>query len=87
MRFPSVTASYGIHPRQEESDEGFKAAVVDLIFGREISIIRHSVMEDVMKRVILAVSLLLPLFFSVASAQLTKMTVGYGAIAAGHLPA
>ena len=40
-----------------------------------------------MKRVILAVSLFLPLSFSVASAQLTKMTVGYSAIAAGQLPA
>ena len=41
-----------------------------------------------MKAVILAVSLFLPLsFYSVASAQLTKMTVGYSAIAAGHLPA
>ena len=40
-----------------------------------------------MKLVILAVSLLLPASFSVASAQLTKVTVGYGAIAAGNLPA
>src|SRR6516164_6366652 len=40
-----------------------------------------------MKAVILAVSLLLPLSFSVASAQLTKVTVGYSAIAAGHFPA
>ena len=40
-----------------------------------------------MKAVILAVSLLLPLSFSVASAQLTKVAVGYSAIAAGHLPA
>ena len=40
-----------------------------------------------MKRLILAVSLLLPLFFSVASAQLTKMTVGYAAIAAANFPA
>ena len=38
-----------------------------------------------MKAVILAISLFLPLSFSVASAQLTKMTVGYSAIAAGHL--
>ena len=37
--------------------------------------------------VILAVSLFSPLSFSVASAQLTKMTVGYSAIAAGQLPA
>jgi NitT/TauT family transport system substrate-binding protein len=40
-----------------------------------------------MKAVILAVSLLLLLYFSVASAQPTKVTVGYGAVAAGHLPA
>src|SRR5262245_61190423 len=40
-----------------------------------------------MKAVILAVSLFLLLSFSVASAQLTKITVGYSAIAAGHLPA
>src|SRR5262245_9429627 len=40
-----------------------------------------------MKRLILAVSLLSSLSFSIASAQLTKVTVGYPAIAAGHLPA
>jgi NitT/TauT family transport system substrate-binding protein len=40
-----------------------------------------------MKAVILAVSLLLPLSFSVASAQPTKITVGYSSIAAGQLPA
>jgi ABC-type nitrate/sulfonate/bicarbonate transport system substrate-binding protein len=40
-----------------------------------------------MKAVILAVSLLLSLSFSVASAQLTKVTVGYSAIAAGQFPA
>src|SRR5262245_66442996 len=40
-----------------------------------------------MKAVILAVSLFLPLSFSVASAQLTKVTVGYSAIAAGQFPA
>jgi NitT/TauT family transport system substrate-binding protein len=40
-----------------------------------------------MKAVILAVSLFLPLSFSIASAQLTKVTVGYSAIAAGHFPA
>jgi NitT/TauT family transport system substrate-binding protein len=40
-----------------------------------------------MKAMILAVSLFLPLSFSVALAQLTKVTVGYPAIAAGHLPA
>src|SRR5215510_2917238 len=40
-----------------------------------------------MKAVILAVSLFLSLSFSIASAQLTKMTVGYSAIAAGHIPA
>ena len=40
-----------------------------------------------MKPVILVVSLFLPFSFSVASAQLTKVTVGYGAVAAGHLPA
>ena len=40
-----------------------------------------------MKAVILAVSLFLPFSFSVASAQLTKVTVGYSAIAAGHFPA
>ena len=38
--------------------------------------------------VILAVSLFLPLsFYSVASAQPTKITVGYTSIAAGHCPA
>ena len=40
-----------------------------------------------MKPVILAVSLLLTLSFSVASAQLTKMTVGYSAMTSAHLPA
>src|SRR5262249_23948331 len=40
-----------------------------------------------MKAVILAVSLLLPFSFSVALAQLTKVTVGYSAIAAGQFPA
>ena len=40
-----------------------------------------------MKAVILAVSLSLPLSFSIASAQLTKMTVGYSAIGAVHFPA
>ena len=40
-----------------------------------------------MKAVILAVSLFLPFSFSVASAQFTKMTVGYAAIGGGHLPA
>ena len=40
-----------------------------------------------MKALFLALSLLLPLSFSVASAQLTKVTVGYSAIAAGHFPA
>jgi ABC-type nitrate/sulfonate/bicarbonate transport system substrate-binding protein len=40
-----------------------------------------------MKAVILVVSLFLPLSFSVASAQLTKVTVGYSAIAAGQFPA
>ena len=40
-----------------------------------------------MKAVILTVSLLLPLSFSIASAQLTKITVGYSAIAAGQFPA
>src|SRR5262245_34750652 len=40
-----------------------------------------------MKRAILAASLSLPLSFSIASAQLTKVPVGYSAIAAGHLPA
>ena len=39
-----------------------------------------------MKAVILAVSLFLPLSFSAASAQLTKMTVGYSAIVAGNVP-
>src|SRR5499425_686187 len=46
-----------------------------------------SVKENPMKALILAISLFLPFSFSVASAQLTKMTVGYPAIAAGHLPA
>jgi NitT/TauT family transport system substrate-binding protein len=40
-----------------------------------------------MKPVILAVSLYLLLSFSVASAQLTKVTVGYAALSAGQLPA
>ena len=40
-----------------------------------------------MKRGILAVSLLLPLSFYVASAQLTRMTVGYSAMTSAHLPA
>jgi ABC-type nitrate/sulfonate/bicarbonate transport system substrate-binding protein len=40
-----------------------------------------------MKAVILAVSLFLPLSFSVASAQPTKITVGYTSIAAGQCPA
>jgi NitT/TauT family transport system substrate-binding protein len=40
-----------------------------------------------MKAVILAVSLFLLLSFSVASAQLTKITVGYTSLAAGQLPA
>ena len=40
-----------------------------------------------MKAVILAVSLSLPLSFSVAPAQLTKMTVGYSAMTSAHLPA
>jgi len=39
-----------------------------------------------MKAVILAFSLLLPLSFSVASAQLTKITVGYSLIAAASVP-
>ena len=39
-----------------------------------------------MKAVILVVSLLLLLSFSVASAQLTKITVGYSAIVAGNVP-
>src|SRR5215475_14970358 len=40
-----------------------------------------------MKAVILIVSLFLPLSFSVASAQLAKLTVGYTSLAAGQLPA
>lgn len=40
-----------------------------------------------MKPVILAVSLFLPLSFSVASAQPTKMTVGYGSTSTNHFPA
>jgi NitT/TauT family transport system substrate-binding protein len=40
-----------------------------------------------MKEVILAVSLFLSLSFSVASAQLTKITVGYSSLAAAQLPA
>ena len=41
-----------------------------------------------MKAVILAVSLFLPIsFYSVVSAQLTKMTVGYSAMTSAHLPA
>ena len=41
-----------------------------------------------MKAVILAVSLFLPIsFYSVASAQPTKITVGYTSIGAGQCPA
>ena len=40
-----------------------------------------------MKPVILAVSLFLPFTFSVASAQLTKVTVGYSAISEPQFPA
>jgi ABC-type nitrate/sulfonate/bicarbonate transport system substrate-binding protein len=40
-----------------------------------------------MKPVVLAISLFLSLSFSVASAQLTKVTVGYAGIAAASLPA
>ena len=40
-----------------------------------------------MKAVILAVTLLLPLSFSVASAQLIKTTVGYGSTSTNHFPA
>src|SRR5215467_984034 len=40
-----------------------------------------------MKAVILAVGLFLLLSCSIASAQLTKITVGYAALAAGQLPA
>jgi ABC transporter substrate binding protein/NMT1/THI5 like len=41
-----------------------------------------------MKAVILAVSLFLPIsFYSVVSAQLTKMTVGYGSTSTNHFPA
>jgi NitT/TauT family transport system substrate-binding protein len=40
-----------------------------------------------MKRVISVVGLFLSLSFSVASAQLTKVTVGYSAVAGGQLPA
>jgi NitT/TauT family transport system substrate-binding protein len=43
--------------------------------------------ENPMKAVLLVVILLLPLSFSVASAQLAKVTVGYSAIAAGQFPA
>ena len=40
-----------------------------------------------MNAVIFAVGLLLPIsFYSVASAQLTKLTVGYGSISANHFP-
>ena len=40
-----------------------------------------------MKPVILAISLFLPFSFSVAQAQVTKVTVGYSAIGASHFPA
>ena len=40
-----------------------------------------------MKRFILAASLLLPFSFSIASAQLTKLTVGYSSTASAELPA
>ena len=40
-----------------------------------------------MKAVIFAISVFLPFSFSVASAQLTKMTVGYSAMTSAHLPA
>jgi NitT/TauT family transport system substrate-binding protein len=42
--------------------------------------------DDPMQAVILAVSLFLLLSFSVASAQLAKITVGYSAIVAGNVP-
>jgi len=44
-------------------------------------------MGNLMKPVFLAVSLFLTLSFSLASAQLTKVTVGYSAIGAVHFPA
>ena len=40
-----------------------------------------------MKRFILAAALLLPFSFSIASAQLTKVTVGYSSTASAELPA
>ena len=40
-----------------------------------------------MKAVIFAISVFLPFSFSVASAQLTKITVGYSAMTSAHLPA
>jgi len=40
-----------------------------------------------MKAALITVSLFLPFCFSVASAQLTKITVGYTSLAAGHCPA
>jgi ABC-type nitrate/sulfonate/bicarbonate transport system substrate-binding protein len=46
-----------------------------------------SVKENPMKAVLIVVSLFLPFSFSVVSAQLTKVTVGYSAVAAGQLPA
>jgi NitT/TauT family transport system substrate-binding protein len=56
--------------------------------SRRNSCLSHSVKgEYLMKPAILAVSLFLVCSFSVASAQLTKVTVGYSAIAAGPLPA
>src|SRR5258706_7752462 len=42
--------------------------------------------EELMKAVILAASLFLLFSCSVASAQLNKMTVGYGSISAAQLP-
>ena len=64
-----------------------REVVVDLIFGREIPIIRHSVNGDSIKAAILAVSLFFLFSFSVASAQLSKVTVGYASTSGGQLPA
>jgi hypothetical protein len=45
------------------------------------------VQEEILKLVIFAFSLLLSFPFSTASAQLTKIAVGYGAISSAQFPA
>ena len=47
----------------------------------------HLVTKRSMKTLFLAVAVILPLSFSVASAQLSKVTVGYASVSGAHLPA